>query len=91
MKNTTQQPFKRKLILVENSIQLNNKCSQFSACDCNMIGSVDDFCDEFSGQCRCNINYSGRNCSECANGYFNYPDCACRYLIMLNNCNVLLT
>ena len=54
----------------------------FSACECNPIGSVDNYCDAYTGQCRCNLNYGSRNCSQCANGYFNFPDCACKFLLI---------
>ncbi|WAR24784.1 LAMA-like protein [Mya arenaria] len=51
-------------------------CHVNGACGCDQIGSVDDYCAVEEGQCRCRSNYGSRNCSECADGYFNFPDCA---------------
>lgn len=45
------------------------------ACDCNSIGSLDNFCDETTGQCKCRPNTYGRRCDECQTGYWNYPNC----------------
>ena len=47
-----------------------------SACECNTgIGALDDICDRASGQCQCKANYGGRQCYECGDGYWYYPDC----------------
>ena len=40
-----------------------------------MIGSEVDICDLGDGQCVCKANYAGRQCDQCRDGYFNYPDC----------------
>ncbi|XP_053322196.1 laminin subunit alpha-3 [Spea bombifrons] len=42
-------------------------------CSCNPDQS--DGCEEGSGRCYCKINFSGRNCEKCAEGYYNFPDC----------------
>jgi len=47
----------------------------YVACDCDGIGSLGRSCDVTTGQCRCRPNYGGRNCGQCAAGYYNYPAC----------------
>lgn len=44
------------------------------ACDCNSIGSLDNFCDD-TGQCKCRPNMYGRDCGQCQPGYWNFPNC----------------
>ena len=46
-----------------------------AACDCNAVGSLDNFCDRATGQCKCRPNTYGRSCDECQPGFWNYPDC----------------
>ena len=47
-----------------------------AACECNTgTGALDDICDRASGQCQCKANYGGRQCYECRDGYWYYPDC----------------
>ena len=46
-----------------------------SACDCHGIGALDNFCDEITGQCKCDENAYGRRCNECEPGYWNFPNC----------------
>ena len=64
--------------MIESQMHILNLFFCLPACDCNVIGSVDNYCEVYTGQCRCKFNYGSRNCSECANGYFNFPDCACK-------------
>ena len=50
------------------------------ACDCHGIGALDNFCDEVTGQCKCDENAFGRRCNECEPGYWNFPNCEpCKY------------
>jgi len=46
-----------------------------SHCECNPVGSLDNFCDATSGQCRCRPNTYGRVCDECQPGFWNFPSC----------------
>ena len=49
---------------------------KFAACECNTgTGALDDICDRATGQCQCKANYGGRQCYECRDGYWYYPDC----------------
>ena len=49
--------------------------NSISACDCHGIGALDNFCDEVTGQCKCDENAYGRRCNECEPGYWNFPNC----------------
>lgn len=39
-------------------------------CECNPVGSLDNFCDSVTGQCRCRPNTYGRVCDQCQPGYW---------------------
>ena len=53
------------------------------ACQCDMYyGSRNEDCNVEGGQCECKTNYAGRTCEECHDGYYNYPDCDSKCLIM---------
>ena len=41
-----------------------------SECECNSFGSVNDSCGLSTGNCECNIGYSGKKCSQCVEGYY---------------------
>ncbi|XP_077208858.1 laminin subunit alpha-1 isoform X1 [Paroedura picta] len=45
------------------------------ACSCSAVGSFSLQCDLLTAQCQCKDGYGGDNCSVCALGYRNYPDC----------------
>lgn len=47
-------------------------------CDCNAIGSGNDTCDDYSGQCQCKSNFDGKQCERCKDGYYDYPTCTCK-------------
>ncbi|XP_065226738.1 laminin subunit alpha lam-3-like [Planococcus citri] len=43
-----------------------------TACTCNSIGSESiEVCDKVTGQCSCKMNYVGRTCDRCLDGYGN--------------------
>lgn len=44
-------------------------------CACDYLGSTSFECDKFGGQCPCKANVVGRQCTECKNGYYDFPDC----------------
>lgn len=44
-------------------------------CNCSTNGSRDDFCESFTGQCKCNPNVVGRKCDRCEVGFCNFPEC----------------
>lgn len=44
-------------------------------CKCNHLGSTSFECDKFGGQCPCKPNVIGRQCTECKNGYYDFPNC----------------
>ena len=42
------------------------------ACGCDPLGSLDQYCNTDTGQCRCMANRIGRRCDQCANGFKNF-------------------
>ncbi|XP_072512537.1 laminin subunit alpha-5 isoform X2 [Salminus brasiliensis] len=44
-------------------------------CGCHEAGAESDTCQPFGGQCPCKPNVIGRDCSECATGYYGFPNC----------------
>ncbi|XP_034231739.1 laminin subunit alpha isoform X3 [Thrips palmi] len=44
-------------------------------CECNFEGSTSFKCEKFGGQCPCKPNVIGRQCTECKNGYYDFPNC----------------
>nr|XP_009294934.1 laminin subunit alpha-5 isoform X1 [Danio rerio] len=44
-------------------------------CGCHEVGAESDTCESFGGQCRCRPNVIGRDCSQCATGYYGFPNC----------------
>lgn len=67
---------KMKNILADVSVSILNNIFFFHlACDCNSVGSLDNFCDSQTGNCKCRLNTYGRQCDECQPGYWNYPNC----------------
>ncbi|XP_047662931.1 laminin subunit alpha-5 isoform X3 [Tachysurus fulvidraco] len=44
-------------------------------CGCHEAGSESDTCHPFGGQCPCRPNVIGRDCSQCATGYYGFPNC----------------
>lgn len=49
--------------------------SSAKACNCSSAGSASLQCDVLTGQCQCKTEFGGRDCSRCALGYRDYPDC----------------
>ncbi|XP_028849375.1 laminin subunit alpha-5 isoform X2 [Denticeps clupeoides] len=44
-------------------------------CGCHEVGADSDSCEPFGGQCHCRPNVIGRDCSQCATGYWGFPNC----------------
>ncbi|XP_057219104.1 laminin subunit alpha-5 isoform X1 [Triplophysa rosa] len=44
-------------------------------CGCHEVGAESDTCETFGGQCQCKPNVIGRDCSQCATGYYGFPNC----------------
>uniref|UniRef100_A0A8C9TNX3 Laminin, alpha 5 n=1 Tax=Scleropages formosus TaxID=113540 RepID=A0A8C9TNX3_SCLFO len=44
-------------------------------CACHEVGAYSDACEAFGGQCRCLPHVIGRDCSQCATGYWGFPNC----------------
>uniref|UniRef100_A0A915C6Q9 Laminin subunit beta-1 n=2 Tax=Parascaris TaxID=6254 RepID=A0A915C6Q9_PARUN len=40
------------------------------ACDCDIGGAVDNYCDVISGQCKCRAHFSGRRCDTADSSYY---------------------
>lgn len=48
-------------------------------CGCHEVGAESDTCETFGGQCICKPNVIGRDCSQCATGYYGFPNCKREY------------
>lgn len=59
-------------IRTHQAIKFDELSLFFLACDCSVNGSVDDFCNQFNGQCTCRPNISGRDCSSCDDGFYSF-------------------
>ncbi|XP_048219198.1 laminin subunit alpha-3 isoform X2 [Perognathus longimembris pacificus] len=47
-------------------------------CNCSIkgtIGAAIHECDRDSGQCRCKPRMTGRQCDQCASGFYHFPEC----------------
>ncbi|XP_060539933.1 laminin subunit gamma-3 isoform X1 [Pantherophis guttatus] len=58
-----------------------NPATKCAPCNCNPDGSTQGpkTCDPVSGQCRCLPNVTGRECTQCLEGYFDLqPGVGCR-------------
>lgn len=44
-------------------------------CGCNVDGSISLECDPFGGQCQCKENVINRECDECRDNYYDFPNC----------------
>ncbi|XP_058015635.1 laminin subunit gamma-3 isoform X2 [Ahaetulla prasina] len=58
-----------------------NPATKCAPCNCNLDGSTQGpkTCDPVSGQCRCLPNVTGRECTQCLEGYFDLqPGVGCR-------------
>ena len=47
----------------------------FLGCECTGVGAMNDICNPATGQCQCTANYAARQCEECRDGFFSYPNC----------------
>lgn len=51
-----------------------------SECECDPNGiEPDQSCNQKTGDCPCKNNFSGKQCDQCKDGYWNYPDCLCKH------------
>ncbi|XP_063681285.1 laminin subunit gamma-1-like [Bolinopsis microptera] len=46
-----------------------------SPCECSVLGSVSETCDQDSGECECRVGYRGRTCGQCTERKFSFPKC----------------
>lgn len=42
----------------------------YLACNCNSAGSLEENCNQTTGQCLCAENVTGRTCNKCRVGYW---------------------
>lgn len=45
-----------------------------TACNCNPMGSLSQFCNPDDGKCSCQSNIIGRQCDECEDGFYSFDD-----------------
>lgn len=64
-------PFFTTRITLENAdfFLLSRSCQE---CDCDSLGSVDSYCNQDNGKCRCHPNVVGDRCSACAEGFYDF-------------------
>jgi hypothetical protein len=60
---------------VSSYYNLSNSC--LNSCGCDPYGSVNPYCDQFSGECLCKKNVIGKKCMTCAPGYYNLTFSGC--------------
>ena len=46
-----------------------------SACQCNVLGSLSNECDSYSGQCKCKPYFTGKYCEQCTSSNLIFPHC----------------
>ena len=46
-----------------------------SACQCNALGSLNNECDSYSGQCKCRPYFTGKFCEQCTSSNLIFPHC----------------
>uniref|UniRef100_H2YEQ8 Usherin n=1 Tax=Ciona savignyi TaxID=51511 RepID=H2YEQ8_CIOSA len=47
-------------------------------CNCNRVGSRDQYCDPLTGQCFCKENVEGMFCDKCENGFWGLSASGCQ-------------
>nr|XP_018671138.2 usherin isoform X1 [Ciona intestinalis] len=47
-------------------------------CNCNRVGSRDQYCDPITGQCFCKENVEGMFCDKCQNGFWGLSSTGCQ-------------
>ena len=56
------------------------------ACNCNRVGSTGITCNDY-GVCSCKANIINDKCTDCDDGYFNFPTCdGKQYYICITGC-----
>ncbi|XP_077863234.1 laminin subunit beta-1-like [Saccoglossus kowalevskii] len=61
-------------------------------CDCDLVGSYNNLCDEYGGQCACKTGVGGRRCDMCLPEYYAYSSTGCQPCNCFNDdkvCNML--
>lgn len=56
----------------------NNHTDGCISCSCNDTGSVSQVCDKETGQCDCVHGVDGRDCSHCAEGFYDFDQDGCQ-------------
>ena len=61
------------------------KIIKISECGCNNATSSSFICDKTTGQCPCTKNSCGTTCGECCEGFYKFPDCEGKQIILQNS------
>lgn len=67
---------------------LNIISYKFLACEClTRFGAVNNNCRREDGQCPCKSAFAGRQCDQCAAGYYEFPYCRgiCNTILVIVN------
>ena len=70
-------PRKKDLFCERSLCQLTIDIFGLLACKCDAIGSTDNKCSLYGGQCACKPNVFGRKCDRCRPAFYNFNQIGC--------------
>lgn len=53
-------------------------------CNCDPTGSTSTSCSA-DGKCNCLSNFGGKQCDQCSPGYYKYPECLRKFVLLFFN------
>ena len=70
-------PRKKDLFCERSLCQITIDIFGLLACKCDSIGSNDNKCSLYGGQCSCKKNVFGRKCGKCRPAYYDFNQMGC--------------